>query len=234
MLKQGDKNKDVQLLQRLLNVVIGKKPVLIPDGDFGGLTTAAVMEAQHKFGLSIDGTVSDDMLAHLQEEALALGWQKQYAPGAPAPWLKLAGKEVGVAEIAGPANNPKILEYIATFPYLATIKVKNSALTMAQTEETAWCACFVNWCLLCAGQVGGPGALAESWLKYGTELADPVPGAITVIYGAPSPGTTASGWHVGFWLGGTADEPRLLGGNQGNQVSDFTFDRKVKGWRWPG
>lgn len=39
-----------------------------------------------------------------------------------APWMEVALKELGVREEGGlDDNNPRILEYIASYPYLATV-----------------------------------------------------------------------------------------------------------------
>src|SRR5689334_1808554 len=50
----------------------------------------------------------------------------------------------------------------------------------AHWQVTAWCASFVNWCLMEAGSPYLGYATASSWLDFGTPLAAPVPGCITV------------------------------------------------------
>ncbi|HKU42667.1 MAG TPA: hypothetical protein VJR89_31125, partial [Polyangiales bacterium] len=95
------------------------------------------------------------------------------------PWLKIAcdEKRKNIRELPGlNANNPEILKYIATFPGLARIeyaaKSANGATSghkMSEVDETAWCACFVNWCLCQAGKKQGPSAQAKSWLTYGQQ-----------------------------------------------------------------
>jgi uncharacterized protein (TIGR02594 family) len=175
------------------------------------------------------------------------------------PWIKYAcwEEEVDIHEFSGlEDNNPRILEYIATVPRLAQIKYKysvkyldkktkkkltreiDSGKMMSEVDETAWCACFVNWCLMKANMSPPGYSRAKDWRKYGTSL-DPKDlklGAVAVIFHKPTAATanmTHSGWHVGFYIGGPSDHPVLLGGNQ----SDMVCRKQVKGdeifYRWP-
>jgi uncharacterized protein (TIGR02594 family) len=168
-------------------------------------------------------------------------------------WIKVACQEEAndIHEFRGlDDNNPRILEYIATVPRLAHInyrygdkkhpkKTIDSGRKMSEVDETAWCACFVNWCLTKA-KMNAPGfARAERWAKYGTRVdpKDVKLGAIAVIYHKPiaaMANMTQSGWHVGFYIGGPVDQPVLLGGNQ----SDMVCRKQIKGaetidYRWP-
>jgi uncharacterized protein (TIGR02594 family) len=157
------------------------------------------------------------------------------------PWLKVACDEMqkGVKEARGLANNnADVLKYLSSAPRLGGIKYSGKeanphGLMMSQVDETAWCACFVQWCLMQAGKHRGQGAKAESWKKYGSDLNGPRVGAVTVIFRTPF-GDSSSGWHVGFYVGGPPDAPVLLGGNQGNSVcfSQY-FDLDVVIYRWP-
>jgi uncharacterized protein (TIGR02594 family) len=158
-----------------------------------------------------------------------------------ASWIAVAEEEeqLKIKEEKGlDANNPKILEYLSTFGYLGKIwKDKAANKTLADVDETAWCACFVNWCLIKSGRAPGPSARAKDWLSYGTPLDTPVPGAITVIYKKPKPSTTGfspSGYHVGFYVRGEGASVTLLGGNQGDMVCQKTFvGHTIQGYRWP-
>lgn len=104
---------------------------------------------------------------------------------------------------------------------------------MSDVDETAWCACFVKWCLTQAGITQGlRDARARSWKTFGSQSTAQV-GAITVIYRTPF-GDSSSGWHVGFYVGGPPDAPALLGGNQNNSVSfSQYYDLKEVHYRWP-
>jgi uncharacterized protein (TIGR02594 family) len=166
-------------------------------------------------------------------------------------WLKFACQEeaADIHEYRGlDDNNPRILEYISTVPMLARINYKyfdkktkkriDTGRRMSTVDETAWCACFVNWCLMKA-EMSAPGhSMAKDWLNYGTRLGDNEPkvGAVAVIYRKPDAATanmTGSGFHVGFYIGGPADGPVLLGGNQSDMVRRKQFKGYKVTYQWP-
>jgi hypothetical protein len=72
-----------------------------------------------------------------------------------APWMAIAMREQGQAEIKGPAANPRIIEYHAA----TTLR--------ARSDETAWCSSFANWCMQQAGIPGTKSAAAISWMHWG-------------------------------------------------------------------
>lgn len=168
-----------------------------------------------------------------------------------APWLAFAIAELGQKEGRGlERNNPRILEYISTFPYLKEIfyqvkdpktkKLVSSDFKMGAVDETPWCACFVAWCLRRAGHpTSGMNAGARTWRNFGLPMPITTPrlGAIAVVKKHPSAATaatTTSGYHVSFYLHGPAHSPTLLGGNQGNEVCAKQFvGWTIVGYRWP-
>ena len=93
-----------------------------------------------------------------------------------------------------------------------------------------WCSAFVNWCVEQAGFPGTDSAWARSWLKWGQE-ADwqaLVPGSIVVLQRGANSG------HVGFFVDADDERIQLLGGNQGDQVSEAWFSlNRVLGIRAP-
>jgi uncharacterized protein (TIGR02594 family) len=121
------------------------------------------------------------------------------------PWMPIALAEIGTKEIVGEGNNPRVLSYLST----TTLDI--SAADRA-TDETAWCSAFVNWCVEKAGFEGTDKASADSWLNWGNKISTPRRGCITVF-------TRAGGNHVAFYIGETADEIEVLGGNQSNAVN---------------
>lgn len=148
------------------------------------------------------------------------GWvhSDYLAPIATEPlWLSIARTELGVAEIPGADHNERILEYHATTTLRAT------------TDETPWCSSFACWVMERAGYQSTRSAAARSWLQWGRKLDAPTEGCIVVLKrGAPPSG------HVGFFVGEDANRVRLLGGNQGNRVSEAWFPRAdVLGYRIP-
>lgn len=132
-------------------------------------------------------------------------------------WMAIAEKEIGVKEIPGSNDNPRIVEY-------------HSATTLKATDdETPWCSAFVNWCMSMAGITGTKSAAARSWLDWGTPLDEPIRGAIVILKrGAPPSG------HVGFVELDMGDTIRVLGGNQSDCVKYSTYKKAtVLGYRWP-
>lgn len=134
------------------------------------------------------------------------------------PWYKLAEGELGIEEIPGEEDNPRIAEYLRTvFDY-------------TQHDEVAWCSAFANWCILKAGYRATHSALARSWLNWGVALRVPVPGAVMVF----ARGSQSWQGHVAFYAGEDRGGYKVLGGNQGNAVSYATYARDgLLGIRWP-
>lgn len=123
-----------------------------------------------------------------------------------------------VQEIAGDADNPRIVEYHSTTTLCAT------------DDETPWCSAFVNWCMKQAEEARTKLANARSWLTWGSELKEPQVGCVVVLKRGSSP---TSG-HVGFYIETIGDHITVLGGNQGDRVKLSLFPKsQVLGYRWP-
>jgi hypothetical protein len=74
----------------------------------------------------------------------------------PVPWLEFAVKEIGVKEYPGTdKNHPRIQAYLATVNGLSSVD--------KSTDETAWCSCFMNWCVEQVQLIGTDSAWAKSW-----------------------------------------------------------------------
>lgn len=138
------------------------------------------------------------------------------------PWLAEAWRELGQREVAGNADNPRIMALY-----------RDAGAAGIAHDETAWCAAFVGACLRRSGQTGTGSLMARSYLSWGEAMpaGEPAPiGAVAVLARGPDP---ASG-HVGFLVGETADHLMLLGGNQSDGVTVSAFARtQVLGLRWP-
>jgi uncharacterized protein (TIGR02594 family) len=254
---------DVEIVQALLNQHIADLAPLRPlkvDGKLGARTIAAIEHFQSEImklnpcdgrvdphGRTLTG-LRKAVRAHQSAHRGQLTTRQPNKPladwvgvaASEATWVTIAAAEDGVKEEAGYAkNNPRILEYIATFPQLKILlKDRAAGIYYGDVDETAWCACFVNWCLLKAGRPRGPSPRAQDWLRYGIELDMPLPGAITVIYKKPKTTSdsslTPSGFHVGFYVRGDSNSVTLVGGNQGNRVQEKIFvGYEVRGYRWP-
>lgn len=134
-------------------------------------------------------------------------------------WLELAWADLGVAEAACAADNPRVVRYYA-----------DAGHPEVREDEVAWCAAFVGACLERASVGSTRSLLARSYLAWGQGLAEPRAGAIAVL----SRGSDPSLGHVGFIVGLTASDIVLLAGNQGDAVSVQAFPRsRLVGLRWP-
>jgi len=142
------------------------------------------------------------------------------------PWVVKAREEekIPVEEIPGAPSNPAIAKYFTATPL------------GKQTDDVAWCAAFVSWCIK---QSGGSSkhvnfsARAADWLSNGDTLAGPQYGAIAVT----KPMVAKSSGHVGFVMAWDATKVTLLAGNQKNEngrdavcLKQFNIG-DVRGWR---
>lgn len=132
-------------------------------------------------------------------------------PVDPTPHMTVAKAELGQREVDGTGDNPRVVEY------LAMTGVPTSMLH----DSTAWCGGFVSFCLIMAGLDSIRNAWAASWMSYGVK-SDPVYGAVAARQG-----------HVGFVVEKAPGRVKLLGGNQGNAVSEAWFDDAGWAYRWP-
>jgi uncharacterized protein (TIGR02594 family) len=123
-----------------------------------------------------------------------------------AAWMKVARAELGVAEDPS-GSHPRIEAYHA------------STNGGAADDAVPWCSSFVNFCVEAAGQAGTRSKAARSWMDWGRDAGDFVPGCIVVL----KRGSAPKG-HVGFFAGFEAGRIKLLGGNQGDRVSVASFD----------
>lgn len=130
----------------------------------------------------------------------------------PSPWLKVAGKEIGIKEYPGAANNhPRIQAYLATVNGLSAIEKSK--------DETYWCSCFMNWCVEQAQINGTDSAWAKSWGNWREAVApkNAQTGDIAVFDRSSA---TSGGGHVGIFIDADSatDEVLVLGGNQSDSV----------------
>ena len=124
-----------------------------------------------------------------------------------------AEMNLGVGEIRGPQNNPRIVMYHRTTE------------GGPAGDETAWCSSFVNYCVEQAGLRGTNSRWALSWHEqgWGRDVAgDPKEGDIAVFRRS---GPSGSGGHVGFFVGGDEHTIEVLGGNQGNRVNVSSYPK---------
>jgi uncharacterized protein (TIGR02594 family) len=229
-LELGAKGDAVRQLQMLLNNWLRPRPGLRVDGDFGAQTEAAVLKFQFAHKLEADGVVGAQTWSALgQRETKATAPPIVDAVGA--PWLDIARLEKGVKVDSRPGQHHQhILNYHQTTTFKAT------------TDEVAWCAAFVNWCLIQANKKGCNSAAAIDWVKWGMKLEHPRVGAITIIHNkkkgkvVDASTGSSSGNHVSFFISQSSSYITLFGGNQHSQVKQSTYELEkfeVLGYRWP-
>jgi uncharacterized protein (TIGR02594 family) len=143
-----------------------------------------------------------------------------HTPRGEPPWLQHARQHLGLREIPGPKHHPLILAMWRA--------IKRGGI---KDDETAWCAAFVGWCLETQGIRSSRFESARSYLDWGVPLQGPVVGAVCVL---GRPGHAGAG-HVFIVTGMTpAGNIVGIGGNQGNAVSEDSFDpERVLGYRYP-
>ncbi len=120
---------------------------------------------------------------------------------------------LGVQEVPGKADNPRIVAYHA------------STNGGPAPDELAWCSSFVNWCVRQSGLQGTNNKWAMSWHDdgWGTDVTQtPQEGDIVVFR---RDGAAEPGGHVGFFVADAGAGVLVLGGNQGNRVSIAAYPK---------
>lgn len=153
--------------------------------------------------------VSDETNAVPAEAAAPANAPTDFA--APPPWMQIAIMEVGVQEWAN-GDNPRILEY------LKSCGISGNLLH----DETAWCAAFVNWCVLRSGYKPCGSAKVSNWWGWGRPVV-PTYGSICILQ--PLTVDQASSGHIGFLHAQDATNVWLLSGNSKNQVRISAYPR---------
>ena len=143
-------------------------------------------------------------------------------------WLKIARREMGVAETPGPDHTLRVLQYLAV--------CSRTDPALRSRDETPWCSAFACWVMEQAGYDSPKTAWARSWhdQAWGEEepIGDPRRGAIAVF-------RRGHGGHVGFFIEDLGDRVAVLGGNQANKVKISNYPKlgdhyELLGYRWPG
>ncbi|MFT5779184.1 MAG: hypothetical protein ACI837_002141 [Crocinitomicaceae bacterium] len=136
------------------------------------------------------------------------------------PLIRQARKYYGIVEIPGDQHNSQIVTFF-----------KETGNEEIKTDEAAWCSTFIGYCAKQAGLEYSKESLAQSWLNFGKEIKDPVPGDLVIFW---RDGPTSWKGHVAIFLGfdELTKEVICLGGNQSDSVciSQYAIDR-VLGYR---
>jgi uncharacterized protein (TIGR02594 family) len=157
------------------------------------------------------GWMATKYLSPLDHPAVPKGPREEFA------WMPIAIAELGVREVPGEGDSPRIAQYLGS---------TDLDRRLASNDETPWCSGFVNWCVETAAMAGTNSAAARSWLNWGKPLHIPRRGVITVLDRGAGQG------HVGFFISRSVDTVTLLGGNQGDQVCVASYDlSRLLGYR---
>ncbi len=130
----------------------------------------------------------------------------------------LAQRYLGITEIHGELDHPLIRWWHSLTPIGET------------DDEVPWCSSFVNGICWELRRPRSKSVRARSWLDVGMSLpalSSPTADSDIVIL---SRGSSPTAGHVGFFAGWgevaqLVKTVRILGGNQGNQVSIATYPR---------
>lgn len=127
----------------------------------------------------------------------------------PTPYkVALAELSLGVKEVRGPGNNPRIVMY------------HNTTTGSGTDDSVAWCSSFVNYCVEQAGFQGTNSQWALSWENWGMDTQnDPREGDIVVFE------RVGKGGHVGFYREDQKDRISVLGGNQSDAVKVSSYPK---------
>lgn len=174
---------------------------------------------------------------YLGEQTLGLlfsGEAEPYAPPAvpdtsDAPWLDYGLPFEGLVEIPGPEHNPQIVRW-----------GREAGITWWNNDDDAWCAVYVNGCLVNTGYRSTRSALAKSFQGadgafapggYGRrlDLSQPLPrGAILVF----NRGSNLTFGHVAVLIEDLGSRVLTINGNVGNRVCKSIYARNtiVSAW----
>lgn len=175
----------------------------------------AIRENSTKRGKTARGQLSEELrkkkqdpvqIAALQAEIVAC--KKAYAEA-----------DAAMRVIEKTMSNPDIIKYLES---------TDSGGDIVRTDESAWCASFVNWCLAQAGYSGVRSAAgARFWVNYGVELSEPKYGAITIVTRGRPDKKGIYPHHIGFFLGIT--QKRVSDGyDEVESIDKKTGEKKVK------
>lgn len=136
-------------------------------------------------------------------------------------WLSVARAFLGLQEIPGHESNPVILRWAMDI----------GAPKWYEDDDQAWCAVFMNRVMMaCQLPLSGSGfdlLRATSFRNWGKSMLTQQLGALLTF-------SRPEGAHVGLYLGESTDSYRVLGGNQGNAVSEtWIAKNRLTSIRWP-
>lgn len=197
------------------------------DGRLALLAASSITCATGGVAIKIANTAQIDIPTDLPDLEEKEETQEEGLP----PWMPIAKGEIGVEEIPGNQNNPRIAEYHEVTGYNSSLMGRE----ISDDKGDPWCGSFVYWCLLQSGipeaELSSTGYRAYSWENWGKGVGEPGYGAIVIMNYS----------HVAFVAGKKGDQLIIVGGNQTG--GDTTTNGKVcyalanksdvRGYRYP-
>jgi len=186
------------------------------DGLPGPATSDAIVRFKARNGLRARDFVGPITLGKLfSPDAVSEEIPKAQA-GVP-PWLAEARRLLGVREVPGPGNNPKIMWWAQNLDQWYT------------GDDVPWCGLFVAHCMA-FGAPDEPQDFnrlgARAWAKYGAVVdTDTLRLGAIAVFWRTHPVNSWHG-HVAFVTGVSPTAIRVIGGNQSNAVTETWIARK--------
>jgi uncharacterized protein (TIGR02594 family) len=186
-------------------------------GYFGTQTDAAVEDFQERNGLTKDGVFGPKTAAKLDAIGNVVKTENASAP----LWLTVSLSNVGMKEAPGAANNKELIADIKT------------VAKDYQNDATPWCAGWVSFCLVRAGEK--PSSLPLWALSYSDTKNEPLVRLPGPALGAIAVKKRNGGGHVTFVAGRTKGGAlACCGGNQNDEVNVSPYAESVfMGFFWP-
>ena len=136
-------------------------------------------------------------------------------------WLSVARMTLGIREVPGAANNPLLMQWAKDI----------GAPEWYDNDGLPWCSVYLNRLMLaCQLPLSGKGfelLRASSFMAWGSPLVLPSFGCVMTF-------RRPEGNHVGLYIGENVTHYRILGGNQGNAVSEtWIAKERLTAMRWP-
>lgn len=125
-----------------------------------------------------------------------------------------AVKLMGIDEIKGIENNPKIMQWAK--------ELGGVIAHWYNEDEKPWCGLFVAVCAKRAGlsyPEGFDALRAKKWALWGNPAGQPMLGDVLVF-------ERAGGGHVGLYVGQDESAYHVLGGNQSDSVRVSRIDKR--------